>query len=175
MNMMLGRTRHGGFTLIETIAVILIVGLLAGVVGPLMVGAAGAYAGARDGRAAIENASFAMDRIVRVLREAPEGATEGTAAFAKALPGVFGFTDGSFVSKSGTDVVMVEPGGATSHPLARDVTAFELTYLRDDGLELDTGAGDDVSDIRRVEIRLVAGGQELRTGVFLRVGMGGGG
>jgi len=55
------------------------------------------------------------------------------------------------------------------------VTAFELTYLRDDGMELDTGAGDDVTDIRRVEIRLVAGGQELRTGVFLRVGMGGGG
>lgn len=162
------RARNHAFTLIETIAVILIVGLLAGVVGPLMVGAADAYAGARDDRRATEDASFALDRIVRILREAPEADTPGTPAFTKTTSSGFAFADGTQIILSDTDLMMQIGAGAFA-PLCRDVTDFELTYLRADGLPLDTPGGDDASDTRRVMIRLVADGQDLRTCVFLRL------
>lgn len=164
----MSRRSGAGFTLIETVAVIVIVGLLGGIVGPLMVGAADAYAGARDGRRAVEDASFALDRIVRLLRESPEGDAPGTPAFSKITPEAFSFADGTQVIWA-DDELLFQQGAGPLSPLCRKVTAFEVRYLRGDGLPLDAGAGDDASDVRRVEVRLVADGQDLRTCVYLRL------
>ncbi len=162
--------RHSGFTLVETIAVILVLGVLAGVTAPLMVGAAGSYADARDGRRAVEDASFALDRIVRILREAPSDATAGEPGFASADADGFELADGTEVSLSGTDLMLSIAGGAAA-PLCRDVAVFELTYRGADGAVLDFGGGDVPGDAARVEIRIAASGQEMRTAVFLRATM----
>lgn len=170
---MAGARVHRGFTLIETVAVILVLGVLAGVTAPLMVGAAGSYADARDGRRAVEDAAFALDRLVRVLREAPAGATPGEPSFVAATATGFELENGVRVALSGTDLMM-DDGVHGACPLLRDVSVFELRYRGGDGMALNFGSGDTPASTRRVDVRMRASGQELRTSVFLRVSLEGG-
>lgn len=162
------------FTLIETIAVIVVVGLLAGVIVPVVAFSTTAFSEMSEARDRTESASLAMERIVRALREAgDEASAAGTPDIDVATASRVQFGDGTEVRLSGTTLWLNEPS-QTESPLCQFVSAFELTYLGDDGLSLDPSVPANLPLVRRLHIRLACtGGAELRTSVFLRCTLGG--
>lgn len=158
------------FTLIELIAAMVVLGVAAGVAGPVIVAASGAYSDASSRRDAAERVSAAMERIVRVLREAPptlSGAT--TPAITTAGAGEVEFGDGSRLELDGVTLWITLPAQAAA-PLCVDVEAFTLGYLGNDGVT-DTSASP--TDTQRITVLLRSGGVEMRSCAFVRVAMGG--
>ncbi len=164
---------HPGFTLIELIAVIVIISTLSSVVGSLVHESVKIYAGASAQREAQERHGFALERMVRAMREAaPLVGSTGTPGLVTADINQCAFEDGTAFQLSGTDVLMTPAGGA-SGPLARNVTAFELSYIGEDGVMLNFGGGDTVDEVRTIWIHLQSESVDTRTAVYLRAAMGG--
>lgn len=162
------------FTLIETIAVIVVAGVLAGVVVPVVASSTGAFADMSEARDRTEAASLAMERIVRALREAGDRAdVAGVPDITLASAGRVQFGDGTEIRLTGTTLWYAEPGAAEA-PLCQHVAAFELVYLGHDGLELDPAVAANLLLVERLHVRLAcSGAAELRTSVFLRCTLGG--
>ena len=161
------RTRNA-FTLIEVIAVIVVLGVVAGVASPILFSMSNTYASSLDQRTQAEAASIALDRVIRVIRETPPVAgNSGTPDIAVATASRFELGDTTEIELTGTNLMLTLPG-ETPAILCSDVEQFELTYLTDDATELDTGAGDALTDIHMIHIRIRSGETELRAGAFLR-------
>lgn len=167
------RIRHA-FTLIETIAVIVVVGVLAGVIVPVVAQSTTTFADMSEQRDRTEATSLALERIVRAFREAPDKtASAGVPDINTATSSRLKFTDGTEVRLSGTTLWFNEPG-QTESPLCQNVSAFELTYLGADGLSLNISVSANWDLVQRINVRLACtGGAELRTSVFLRCTLGG--
>jgi len=159
------RTESGGFTLIEVIAVIVLLGIVAGVTLPLAGAAADRYAGAERVRTDAEHAAMAVDRIARLIREIPADA-DGVEV-AALTPGRLETEAGALVERLGSTLWLTIPGEEAS-PLCQEVAAFALRYFGRDGLELDPGAGDAPADTHAIEVSLTRGRETLITRVFLR-------
>jgi prepilin-type N-terminal cleavage/methylation domain-containing protein len=163
---------RAGYTLIELIAVIVIISTISSVVGSLVHESVKAYASASDQREAVERQSFALERIVRALREAaPLIGSSGTPGLTTAAADQCVFEDGTACELDGTDLMLTMPGSAAG-PLARDVTAFELTYVGEDGTPLNFVGGDTLDMTRTIWIRIESEGVDTRTAVYLRATMG---
>ena len=157
------------FTLIELMGVIVIFATLAGVISPVALEAAGAHRRADQQRQAANRAGFALERIVRLLRECPQ-AVEGEPAPAITAAGAQSVTlaDGAKVERLGTTLWLTPPSGAAA-PLCAGVDAFQLDYLGADGVT-DTGATPELT--HRIAVQLTVDGFEMRTLVFLRATRG---
>lgn len=163
------------FTLIELIAAIVVFSLVSMVFAGIMLESAEAYASASEARERGERASLAMDRIVRLIREIPENeAAPGTPDITDASATALELGNGAAVRLSGSTLILIVPDAPAPAVLCTEVSAFELTYLGADGMELALGAGDTTADIHRINVRLACGQIELRTSAFLRVALGGG-
>lgn len=157
-----------GFTLIEVIAVIVVLGVVAGLASPIMLSMSETYRSALDQRTAAESASIALDRVMRIVRETPPVVgSPGTPDITTATATRYTLGDGTSIELLGTNLMLTIPGEQPA-VLCSDVTAFELTYLKDDSTELNLGAGDALSDVHKVDIRIACGPTELRAGAFLR-------
>lgn len=154
-------------TLVEVVCAIVVIGVVAAVVLPVIGGATDAYAGASATRSAVESVAYAVERAARLLRDAPPGASEGTLGIAAATPTSVVLSDGRGLELDGA-TLLLRAGPADTSPLCRGVTVFELTYLSRDGV---TSAAGTPSATHRINIRLAAAGAELRTSVFPRVGL----
>lgn len=160
---------HRGFTLIELISAMVILGVIASVTAPLIGAASDSFVEAADNRDDLERIAHTMDRAVRLLREAPATAPgSGLADITVAAIDNIEMADGSELELVGSTLMLTPAGGAAS-PLCTGVTAFELSYLAEDGLS-DTIATP--QSTQRMEIRIAAGGHELRSSVFFRIAMG---
>lgn len=158
-----------GFTLIELLASIVIVSAVAAVASPIVFSATDACAKSVRQRRSAERVAAALDRIARVLREAPaKTSPAGATDFTKADVADFRLGNGNAVILSGTDLTLqTATVGATT--LCPDVTVFTVTYLGTTGAIVDTSAGTDT--VRRVIVRLAAGGTELTSTVWLRASL----
>lgn len=159
-----------GFTLIELLAVIIVMSVVAVITSPIVFSATDAYAKSARQRRSAERVAAALDRIARILREAPAktspiGATDFTAATSSS----FSLAGGTAVSLSGTDLTLAT-GTVSATTLCPDVTVFTLTYLNTSGASIDVSSGTD--SVRRVIVRLAAGGADLSTTVWIRTGLG---
>ncbi len=156
------------FTLVELIGVMVVLSVLAAVAGPLLTSGADAYHRAAAQREALERASFAMDRTLGLLRDAPDSPSgSGVPAFTSAEPRRFAFADGRRVEWKGGSLwatIPGQPGGEA--PLCAAVEGFSLRYLGADGVT-DTSASPGQST--RVEVTITTGGVTLRSAAFLRV------
>lgn len=159
--------RRRGMTLVEVVCAVVVIGVIAAVVMPIIAGATDAYASASSTRAAVESVAFALERSARLLRDAPPGAAEGQVGIASAGAAAITFTDGRGLELDGT-TLLLRTGPSDTAPLCRGVTAFELTYLASDGV---TSVQGTPALTQRLNIRLAAAGAELRTSVFPRVGV----
>ncbi|MEM9065660.1 MAG: hypothetical protein AAGB51_09250 [Planctomycetota bacterium] len=157
-----------GATFIELTVTISVLAVIGASLAPVVNAAVDAFASARDAGDAADEASFALDRIVRMLREAPEGATTGTAGVSVAGSDRVALSDGSEIELVGTTLEITE-GGQTAI-LAEDVSVFELSFLGDDGIT-DTSATPE--DTHTIQIRLVVAGLDLRGIAMPRVRMAG--
>lgn len=160
-----------GYTLIELVAVTVILGAVAGVTSPLIVACAERYASASARRESADACGHAMERIVRTLREAPEsGSIAGAPGIVSVTAGSIEFEDGSLVRLDGQTLWMATAGEDEAELLG-GVEWFELRLLGADGVADAMGKPEHA---RRAEVGLRAGGVELRTAVFFRSGLGGG-
>ncbi|MHC4975907.1 MAG: prepilin-type N-terminal cleavage/methylation domain-containing protein [Planctomycetota bacterium] len=161
--------RARGFTLVELIASIVIVATLAGVLAPVVMTSADAYDRATSQRTSSENAGSAMERVVRTLRATPPqtvGSPQPGITVADADRIVLG--DGHEIELVGDTLMFTAPGESAS-ALCQDVEVLELAYLGADGVT-DTSATP--ASTQRIRVRLIVGGFELQTIVFLRIAQG---
>ncbi|CAG1008094.1 hypothetical protein PHYC_03518 [Phycisphaerales bacterium] len=154
-------------TLVELIVSITVIAVVAGVSLPVIHGATDAYASAAEIRRAAERGAYAMEKTVRLLRDAPEGAAPGTLGLSKAAASEVIFSDGRGLRLDGTTLRYVQPDG--SEPvLCEDVEEFTVTYLAKDGA---TSMISTPQDTQRFHVTLKVRGFELRTCVMARLRM----
>ena len=158
-------TSRRGFTLMESLMVVTILGIIAAGTLPIMQGVATNAAASDRTRRTCEAGAYAMDRIARLLRDAPAGTTTGTLALTSAAPDTIGFADSRGLFIKGTELWFRNASGDEDMLIA-NVEVFEITYLAADGVT-DTSATPQTT--QRFIVRLVTGGFELRIAVFPRV------
>jgi prepilin-type N-terminal cleavage/methylation domain-containing protein len=160
-----GVMRRRGFTLLESLMVVTILGIIAAGTFPVMQGVATSAAASDRTRRAAEAGVYAMDRVSRLLRDTPAGATEGTLGLTSANSDGIEFSDGRALFMKGADLYYRDVSGGEG-PLAIGVEAFEMTYVAADGV---TDASATPLLTQRFIVRLVVDGFELRTAVLPRV------
>jgi len=156
--------RSRGFSLIEMVASLVIVSVIAGVLAPVLNSAADEIAAARDLRQASDDAMFAMASVTRILREASAG--DGVnLGLSSADSTTVVFLDGRGVRLRGDILEMLTDAGAA--PLARGVTHFEVIYVAADGM-----TPCPPQDAQRFHVTLTVRGLTLAGVVFARVNTG---
>lgn len=153
------------FTLMESLMVVTIMGIIAAGTLPIMQGVATSAAASDRTRRVSESAAYAMDRIARMLRDAPAGVTVGTINLTAAAADTITFPDGRSLFIKGDELWFRNTAGAED-ALITGVDDFEITYLGADGVT-DTSALPHTT--QRFIVRLVTDGFELRLAVFPRV------
>lgn len=157
-----------GLTLLELIAAITVMSVIAVSVFPVIASAADAYASATRTREDTERIAFAMDRCIRLLREATGSDPVGSLDLTTATVDRVVFADGRGVGLSGTDLVYIESGQPDA-PLCRDVTTFRIDYYGNDGV---TSTIAIPGDTQRFVITLTTEGITLTGSAFARSRIG---
>lgn len=157
------------FTLVELIASMVVVGLIAASAAPLIGTASDNFVKSSENREASERLSHAMNRIVRLLRAAPSTAPgSGLPDITVATASNIEFADGSELQLLGSTLWLTPAGGAASQ-LCSNVTMFEISYFGEDS---DTDTMGTPTSTQRFQITLASGGQELRSAAFIRIATG---
>lgn len=158
-----------GFTLVELIGTMAVVGVVAAITAPIVLTASQSFVSSAAQRRAADQAAAALDRLGRLLREAPaKAAPPGAVDFKSASATGFALAGGVEAALTGSDLTLSAPGVEPS-PLCRGVTMFQITYLDASGTPIDVSSGADGA--RRMIIRLAAQGVELSTTVWLRASL----
>lgn len=165
--------RDGGFTLIEAIACMVILGTMASVSAGLVLRASDAYTRGATSAQLVAELSTGMDRIDRELRRIER---KGAGAVAPNIASVSATsitwsTNWSLTLSSGH--VLFSEAGSTPVVLLRDVTAFTVAAFNESDAALVlplSGSGCDPIRRLSVSVTLSRNGQteSLRTKVFLR-------
>lgn len=158
----LNHSCRGGFTVVELLAVMVVVGTIAAAVTPVLVGASQNHTIASQSRTSMDQLDFALMRITRLIKDAPAGESGG-ASIVRALPSQVAFEDGAEFQQIGSTLWITVPGAAAA-PLCVDVQHVEFHYLGADG-ETDVSA--DPAETRRMRIELQIGESSLTTTVCL--------
>jgi prepilin-type N-terminal cleavage/methylation domain-containing protein len=153
------------FTLVEVTMTVLILAIVASSVVPLVFTASDNYANASNVRRTAEKTAYAMERAVRLLRDAPEGAFRGTLNLSIANASQFRYGTGRGVELTGTTLYERATDGTLS-PLCDQVTGFTIDYLGDDGVTSTAAAPENT---QRFNITITCNGFELRSAAFARV------
>lgn len=121
-----------GFTLLEVLAAVLVMGVIGAVVLPVVTTASESYTVTREVRNSTERVAFALDRVSRIVRQAPIGADDTGLGVQSASASSLEFTDGTGFRVEAGDLVMLVPGEDAAL-LCPDVDSIEITYLAADG------------------------------------------
>lgn len=156
------------FTLLEILTAIVILSVISAVVMPVVLASSDSYATARDIRNQTERMADAVDRITRMIRQAPIGGGDTGVGVRSATPEVLVFTDGTGFDLVAGRLRMHVPGGDTA-TLCQDIDAIEISYLGDDGL-VSTLATPERS--HRIAVRITSGNLTVSTVAHPRVWIG---
>ncbi|WP_035065850.1 PulJ/GspJ family protein [Nitratidesulfovibrio termitidis] len=148
-----------GFTLVETIVVLILAGLLAAVAGTGIVTGARSFVDAREASELAQEAQLAMDRLTREIVElvdipANSSSTllvlrnvgaEGTAQFNRSI---------QYVANAQAIRIADGTGGAANgDTLIDNVTAFSLTYWQEDASSTSWAATTDARLLSAIDVR----------------------
>lgn len=124
-----GAGRAGGFTLIELVAVIIVVGIVAVVGANIMREAVSAYLGGKDVVQADSQAKLAIERMMREIKDVrtPADLTTITATTLTFVD-INGNTI-SYVWTAGTQILTRSLNAGTAQPLADNVSSLAFSYL----------------------------------------------
>lgn len=173
--------RYRGFTLIEAVSTIVILGIVGGIASNLILTGADGYLDASTTSELHTEASIGLDRISRELRMMPldSGASGVAPDIDEVTATSIDWDDDYSISLSGSNLMLTIDGG-TSRILLSDVSAVTIAVADEDNTPLGlprTGSACD--DIRRVFVlvSLQRNGvtESLSTKVFLRCTMAGAG
>lgn len=152
-------------TLVELIVSITVLAIVSGISLPVIMGATDAYAGAAETRRACERGAYALERSIRLLRDAPEGATAGTVGVSSLTASEIVFDDGRGLRLTGTTLFLLESGGVESI-LCENVDAFTISCLADDGVTSTAGTP---TTTQRFHLSLTVRTFALHAAVFPRI------
>lgn len=155
-------TTTRAFTLVELIATMLVLGIAAASITPLLMNLTDSARASRERYRTIDGLHHALDRAARLLREAPPGAAGGI-DLALAEPGAFELPDGRAIELLDS-TLWLDPGDGSTWPLAREIDGFSLRYLQSDGVTETT----DPALMQRVALLLERDGVPLTTVVYFR-------
>ncbi len=166
------RPTRRGMTLLEAMLTIVIVSIIAAIVTPIVASATENYAAAANTRQDVEQAAFAMERIVRVLREIPlDEANPELLGISSLTSDSITLDDNRELRLVGERLVLTDRTGL-SGDLCDRMTVFTVELFSTDGLTAVT-ADDPAAHV--LQVTLVMAGLDLRTRVMPRVRMTGGG
>jgi len=139
-----------GFTLIEFIIVIAILGVIAGLAVPFVIGAIDSWMLSKAERSNIFDARFALNRMVREIRQIKDDSSISTFTSTR-----FVFTDinNNTIEFAQSGDTLLRISGGDSNELAddlRDSGGLTFTYLDTDGNTTATAA-----DVRMVRIQVI--------------------
>ncbi|USN98755.1 MAG: prepilin-type N-terminal cleavage/methylation domain-containing protein [Phycisphaeraceae bacterium] len=157
-----------GMTLLEVMASVIILSITAVVVLPVIDAASRNYSETANVRSQTGRIRYAIDRVTRVLRQAPAGETSGTIGVARFDADTAEFSDGTGVDLVDGSLMLLDPVQDDAM-LLDGVTAFELVALGSDGVT--PVPGDAPETVDRYRVRLATADTELRMIVYPRVGM----
>lgn len=162
-----------GFTLIEALATIVALSVIAGALAPILHAAGDTFAGATTHRRAHAQLSHAIDRMQRAIREIPSVEGESTPDIVSADEDSLAWGDGGLIAfdADARTLVLAEPGEPESL-LAESVEALALRYLDASGEVVDLGVAEAVDGVRRIEFALTIDGVESRAAATIRAGLG---
>jgi type II secretory pathway pseudopilin PulG len=153
------------FTLVEATAAIIIISSISACIVPVIFSTGDAYANSASTRRTAEKGAYAMERLVRMLRDAPAGSTRGTLDITTATANQIRFSDGHGAEMSGSTLNLRATDGMVS-PLCDGVTTFTIDYIGNDGV---TNTLSTPTSTQRFNITLVTGGFEMRCSALARV------
>lgn len=141
-----------GFTLIELVIVIVIIGVIAGVVGYILLAAADAWTFKFNRADLLADGRLAMNRMVREIREIKRATNVTTAT-----PSHFRFTnvDDVDIAYSRTSTDLNRTADSTANVLAENVSNLTFTYYDSSGATIATPVvTPNKTDIHRIRINL---------------------
>ncbi len=159
---------HHGFTLLELLASIIVMSIISVTLMPVIGAASESFAVARQVRSSTERAGFALDRVTRVIRQAPIGANNTGVGVSSATASSLTFSDGTGFQLIGTTLEMLVVGNDPV-PLCLDVDEFQVVYIGDDGV---SNTVNTPTTTHRFMVRVETDGIELTTVVHPRVWIG---
>lgn len=159
---------HHGFTLLELLASIIVMSIISVTLMPVIGAASESFAVARQVRSSTERAGFALDRVTRVIRQAPIGADNTGVGVSSATASSLTFSDGTGFQLIGSTLEMLVVGNDPV-PLCLDVDEFQVVYIGDDGV---TNTVNRPTITHRFMVRVETDGIELTTVVHPRVWIG---
>lgn len=155
-------------TLLEVMVSVVLLSIAGAAVLPVMDASARLYAESASTRGETGRLRYAMDRVVRVLREAPSGAAPGSLGLARLDDSSIEFEGGVGLALE-NGVLLIRDPDLGEGVLLTGAIAFSIRALDEDGVsEL---RGDGASRADRFLVTLSTGHAELRTVVFPRVRM----
>jgi prepilin-type N-terminal cleavage/methylation domain-containing protein len=157
-----------GVTLLELVAAITVLSIIASVIMPVIVSSTESYASARSLRSSTESLAFASDQLQRTIRSAPSGAGGTGLGVSTATNDRVLFTDGTGFELDGTDLNILIPGSDPA-PICRDVEAFSISYIAQDG---SSSAIADPTNAHRIAFMIRCDGATVSGVAFPRVWIG---
>ena len=172
--------RRRGFTIVETIAVMSILGIVGSVSSLLIYSGVASYRGAAVLAQIHEEEATAMARLAVEFRKIPLDGTAGSMApqISSVTATSIAWSTSYSLTLSGTQLRLVEAGGATS-TLLDNVTAFSIQCYDEGNAALGASlSGAACYPIRRITVSFTVSRQgttdTLRTKFFIRSTMQGG-
>lgn len=150
-----------GFTLIELVIVITIIGIISGVVGYILLGTVQGWTFKASRNDLLWDGRLAMNRMVREIREIKDSTSVTTADSSQ-----FKFIDmhDTDITYSINSTILNRTEGGTSNKIAENVSAIVFTYYSSSGSTITTPLVAPLStDIRRIKIdlTLTKGGENV--------------
>ncbi|MDP2920816.1 MAG: prepilin-type N-terminal cleavage/methylation domain-containing protein [Candidatus Omnitrophota bacterium] len=141
-----------GFTLVELVLVIVIIGIAASIIGTMLLGVVKAWSFKFNRNDILWDGRLALDRMTREIRTIKDSTSVATATSAQ-----FSFTDTGnkdiTYNLSSANLNRTEDG--TANLLAADVSALSFTYYNSSGTAIPSpSVSPSATDIRRVRINL---------------------
>ncbi|MFU8828224.1 MAG: type II secretion system protein [Phycisphaerales bacterium] len=173
----MNRSCRRGFTLIEAVTVMVLLGIISAVLSTVIYAATDTYSTAQSQRQTSDQLSFAIDFIARSLREVPASETNPGSC------GILDASDSSVRFESGLEIELLDGSVWISipqrenSPLIDGVTDLRFAFFPDgapDQPPIDVAGGESAEFARVIDVLISAGGQSLRTRVLLRSMYGGG-
>ncbi len=122
-----------GFTLLELLAAVLVMSIISVVLLPVISSASESYTTTRDIRTRTEHVANALDRISRMIREAPIGEGDSGIGVSQATSSTLEFSDGNGFYLENRRIMLLIPD-MNPVPLCSDVDDVVVQYLGDDGV-----------------------------------------
>lgn len=162
------RGSHSAFTLLEMIAAVVVMSIIASVVMPLIVSSTDAYSVTKQARGESERALYALERLQRLVRETPWMSDDSGIGFTAADSGSLTLESGVRV-RLDTDRLVIRDAAGAEHDLCTGVTTFVIRCYDASGDEM---AVIMPNEIHRVGIELACGSTTLSTYAMPRAWIG---